>query len=204
MTQIRGTRALWFGVVIAIGTKMLVALEFTEVTDKIGITAQRPDEKYGGPCVADIDGDGHFDLLLSVHRGRLSIYYGAPNGMFTRHPSFKASTDVHGVAVARRTATSRDSLIIVSTGSGLRDSAHPDIPRIFLSTPNRTVTDVSTQFGFGQNVIGTSGRVAVFLDLSQKSLESSIPNGGGPDVLFTQFLGFRSNPMRIQWSRIRT
>lgn len=175
-------------------------LKFTEVTEAVEIRGQRPSFKYGGPTVADFNADGYYDLFLGRHRGKSLMYLGKPDGTFMVHPTIAIRGDYHAAAVARRTATSNDTLIVFSTGKSFTQSeTHKNAPVIYLTRSNGTTALVSTQFGFGTGN-GARGRISAFADLSMKTKRERIANLGGPDILLTQFLGFPRIPGRVQFA----
>lgn len=157
---------------------------FTEVTSAVGITQPRDSEQFGGPTVADLDGDGHLDLILTYHNLHpLRIYYGSASGRFTRR-DFALKTDVHGVSVAQRTARSKDRLLVICAGGGRGTNLRP--PFIYLAKPNRQLVDITRRFGFGE--AAGRGRIAVFMDLLRRGRRESRRNRGGPDMLLINLL----------------
>ncbi|OSX74779.1 hypothetical protein BU14_0268s0020 [Porphyra umbilicalis] len=71
---------------------------------------------YGGPLLADIDGDGWTDVvLLNHHKFPTGVLWGAPGGAFTPGPEnvTRFAADVHGVAAAGVDDTGRLSLILL-------------------------------------------------------------------------------------------
>lgn len=159
-------------------------IPFAEVTSSVGISQPSGAEQFGGPTVADLDGDGHYDLILTYHNKHpLRIFYGSASGRFTRK-SFTLKTDVHGVSVAQRTARSKERLMVISPGGGRGSNLRP--PDVFLAKPDRSLT-VTNNLGLGR--VKTRGRIAVFMDMAMKSRSARKMNGGGPDVLFINFLG---------------
>lgn len=157
---------------------------FTEVTSAVGITQPSNSEQFGGPTIADLDGDGHLDLILTYHNLHpLRIFFGSASGRFTR-AEFPLKTDVHGVSVAQRTARSKDRLIVVCAGGGrgtnLRD------PFIYQVKPDRSLTEITRSFGLGR--AAGRGRIAVFMDLQRRRRGGNRSNLGGPDFLLINLL----------------
>lgn len=114
----------------------------------------------------------------------MRIYFGTPEGKFV--PSlFNLRSDIHGVAVAPRTASSPDRIVAISVGGGL--GVNLRVPFMFLASPNRTFLDISHTLGLGE--VPTRGRVPLFLNLASPSSGASNQNGGGPDILFINLLG---------------
>eukprot|EP00177_Eucheuma_denticulatum_P004586 GFKZ01008344.1.p1 GENE.GFKZ01008344.1~~GFKZ01008344.1.p1 ORF type:complete len:518 (-),score=59.61 GFKZ01008344.1:285-1838(-) len=164
---------------------------FSDVTAASGIVQTRPSLKFGGPCIADVDNDGYYDLILSHHNNYpVQLYFGSANGTFTHFPNFRTSVfDIHGIAVAQRTARSRDRLISVSVGGGSGNNLRP--PEVYLMSPSREITDISSRHGLGQE--SSRGRVTLFMNLALKRNYVRRRHHGGPDALFVNFLG---NPAR--------
>lgn len=148
--------------------------------------------KFGGPCIADVDGDGNYDLLLNFHNRNFSrIYFGNGNFGFTLfvdsakgRPFRPENLDAHGIAVARIHTRSRDRLISFSVGGGR--GTNPRSAEVYRMTPSRTITDITNEMGLGQ--VTARPRNAVFMDLALKDRRTRRINFGGPDVLFTNFL----------------
>lgn len=167
-------------------------IPFLDVTNSVGLVQRPMSEHFGGPTIADLDGDGNYDLILTYHTN-LRIFYGTNNGRFTG-PAFSVRSDIHGVSVASRTTRSRDKLVTLSVGGGRGTNLRA--PFVYITKPDRTFTDVTMEYGFGQ--LASRGRVAVFMDMSLKGRLDRRRNLGGPDVLFINFLG--SNPELIHFA----
>lgn len=163
---------------------------FSDVTTETGLLQFGPQFKFGGPCVVDLDNDGIYDIILTNHNSApLQLFFGTAQGTFEKS-SFTFFTDIHGVAAAQRSATSRNRIFAVSVG-GARGSL-PRAPFIFQVTPQREITNVTSQLGFGEGK--GRGRVALFMDLALQTREQKRANSGGPDVLFINFLGAPQTP----------
>eukprot|EP00177_Eucheuma_denticulatum_P002730 GFKZ01004908.1.p1 GENE.GFKZ01004908.1~~GFKZ01004908.1.p1 ORF type:complete len:591 (+),score=83.83 GFKZ01004908.1:73-1773(+) len=160
---------------------------FIDVTDVVGLHDQKDDaEQFGGATIVDLDSDGHYDLILTYHtRYPLRIYYGNSLGTFDRERSFVFKQDVHGVAVAQRTAHSNDKILAVPIGGG--GGTNLKEPYIFLFNSTRHFVNISNDFGFGQ--AAARGRVPVWMDLSMRTENDSQANLGGPDLLLVNLLG---------------
>lgn len=158
---------------------------FRDVASASGLR-QPTSLKYGGPLVADIDNDGHYDIILSFHnKERPRLFWGSASGQFKEDPFTTRFLDVHGVNVGPITARSRNRIIAVNVGGGTGNNLK--VPEMFLVHPNRTITDITNSFGFGQ--VLNRGRVAVFMDLAKNSRQVKRRFHGGPDILFVNFLG---------------
>lgn len=170
---------------VTFDTPASVPVPFIDVTDSVGIVQRPLNEQFGGATIADLDGDGNYDFILTYHHF-LRIFFGTGNGQFTG-PAFSVRSDIHGVAVAQRTARSKDKLVALSVGGGRGANLRP--PYIYLTKPDRTFTDVTNEYGLGQ--AKSRGRVPVFMDMSLKFRKERRRNWGGPDVLFINLLGGR-------------
>lgn len=148
--------------------------------------------KFGGPCVADLNSDGFYDLVLTFHNANRSrIYINQGDGTFRIYRSpitgrFFAPKvlDVHGVAVAQLDARSSDRLISFSVGGGR--GSNPRSAEIYRITKNLELEEVTNQLGFGG--IASRPRNTVFMDMSLKTNGRRRREGGGPDALFVNFL----------------
>eukprot|EP00177_Eucheuma_denticulatum_P007174 GFKZ01013050.1.p1 GENE.GFKZ01013050.1~~GFKZ01013050.1.p1 ORF type:complete len:686 (-),score=64.99 GFKZ01013050.1:1888-3945(-) len=161
-------------------------LFFENYSVAAGFRETRPSTKFGGPCVADLDGDGNYDLVLSHHnRKRTRILFSNGDGTFTYSPFETRVLDIHGISVALRTAVGRERLLAISVGGG--NGGKLKIPEMYIIDENRTITDISEKDGFGQ--VATRGRNTVFMDLAMRTSAVGRQNLGGPDALVTSFLG---------------
>eukprot|EP00177_Eucheuma_denticulatum_P003076 GFKZ01005548.1.p1 GENE.GFKZ01005548.1~~GFKZ01005548.1.p1 ORF type:complete len:573 (+),score=55.15 GFKZ01005548.1:701-2419(+) len=149
--------------------------------------------KFGGPCVADIDGDGHYDIILNYHNLNHSrIYFSNGDSTFSLYRpgepfggAFSPRVlDVHGIAVAPISTRTRDRLVTFSVGGGR--GSRQRAPEIYRITPQRGIREVTNDMGLGQ--ITSRPRNVVFMDLAGDSNQDRVRNGGGPDALFMNFL----------------
>ena len=70
---------------------------FKDRTETSGLQDLHPRRKYGGPSIADLDGDGNMDLLLSHHDSTfMEVYFNNGNGTFTKS-TFRRWHDIHGI-----------------------------------------------------------------------------------------------------------
>lgn len=162
----------------------LSTVPFRDVTEAVGMKHPRS-EQFGGATVADLDSDGNFDIIFTYHNKHpMRIYYGSKDGTFSMSP-FSFFSDIHGVAVAPRTATTSDKIIAVSVGGGRGTNLRP--PSLFLTSRKRSFRTITHELGFG--VKSSRGRVPLFLDMSKRSVAGNRKNLGGADVLFINLLG---------------
>lgn len=75
--------------------------------------------KYGGPSIADLDGNGYQDLLLLHHDSyHMEVYFNLGNGKFSRQTL--TWTDAHSLAPFRYQPTDKAMYFSLSQG-GARD-----------------------------------------------------------------------------------
>ena len=135
--------------------------------------------------MADLDGDGIYDLILSYHAEEpLEIYWGQPNGTFSRDPFFEDG-DIHGVTVALRTTNSQTRVLSINKGGGR--GARPVPPTVYLVDTARNFLNISDSFGLG--VVGSRGRITQFMDLSLQNGRTKRRTRSGPDMLVVGFVG---------------
>lgn len=159
---------------------------FRDVTAGLGIT-QELSEQFGGACVADLDSDGNYDLILTYHHNEpVQVYYGQPGKRFKFNRSdFSFSGDVHGVSVAPRTVTTNEKLLMLSLGGGRGNNLRT--PATYLFQPGKQYREITNEFGLG--VKKSRGRLPLFMNMALKSSSARRDNQGGPDILIVNFLG---------------
>lgn len=163
------------------------SLQFREVTSELGLSQSRPTWKFGGPHVADLDNDGRYDIIFSYHNDKwVQIFFQNDSGRFEEAKFRTSDFDVHGVAVAATTAYSKERILIVSVGGG--KGTNLKSAEIFFVSKDRKFRPISNRIGFGQ--AKGRGRNAVFMDMAMRSRAQGRLNGGGPDVLFTNYVGY--------------
>lgn len=158
-------------------------ISFKEVASSSGLSSSPKGFKFGGPCIADLDGDGYYDLLLSYHnKGKMKIYFGNENGTFTLSPFVHEFFDIHGVNVAQRSARSRDRILSISLGGGSGGNLKSAL--VYLISRDRVFREITSDYGLGK--VKTRGRSTLFMDLSPGKTRR---NRGGPDMMFVSYLG---------------
>lgn len=148
--------------------------------------------KFGGPCIADLDSDGNYDIILNFHnRNFTRIFLSTGDGNFkifidprSGRPFRTRVLDVHGISVAQVSTRSRDRIISFSVGGGRGQSLRA--PEVYRITPDRDFKEITMEMGLGRNM--SRPRNTVFMDLSLKSNGARRRDGGGPDALFVNFL----------------
>lgn len=113
--------------------------------------------KYGGACVADLDGDGWPDLLLGNHNDRTYLYFNAGNGSFAFTPSsWSLRADAHGLAAFHLQPRDRHMHFVVTRGGA--NAQRPNSGLLFRVTPERKVVAYDSQLlydarGRGRSVL---------------------------------------------------
>ena len=159
-------------------------LRFRDVTQQVGVFQLQQTHKYGGPSVADLDGDGLYDLILSYHAQEpVEIYWGQPNGIFLKDPFFEDG-DIHGITVALRTTSSQTRVLSINKGGGR--GTRPVPPTLYLVDRSRNFVNITDSFGLG--VLGSRGRVTQFMDLALQNSRTRRRTQSGPDMLVVGFL----------------
>ncbi len=136
-------------------------IRFQEMTAAVGLETP-PTWKYGGPTIADLNHDGHYDLLLGSHdRMPIELWWGRSNGTFKRHPSeILPRADVHGMAAGDYDLDGdADLVVMLGGGNGL----NPQPPRLFRNDAGSFV-DVTTAAGLAG--MGARGRSPRWIDLN--------------------------------------
>lgn len=142
--------------------------------------------KYGGASIADVDGDGRLDLLLTHHNGAIpELYFNNPsskNDTFNfrraRTPWFKG--DFHAVSSSQLSPFSlRHTIFFMSGGS---NGNNPQPPRVYEVTKDRRVVDVASRFP-NLNRDGRA-RLRALLPVRLQS-RNKRPPYNTPDLLFT-------------------
>lgn len=168
---------------------------FQDVTSAAGIdTSMGRRKKYGGPTIADLDNDGHLDLIFCHHdKHWIEVYFNNGDGTFTKSP-FKRWYDSHGIVVTPKSPWSRNRRFTVSIGGNYGKSPTP--PVMFeVDHATRKITEITTAVGFVG--VGGRGRSAVFLNLAGKSKHPQFPDAifTSAEVLYgkqTRNLGFEN------------
>ncbi len=136
------------------------ALTFKDVTASSGITS-KPTWKYGGPSIADLNGDGRYELMLSNHHREPAQLFWANGDAFTytEHTRPIMKHDVHGIAPGDYDQDG-DADLLISLGGG--NGTKPQPPRL-LRNDNGKFVDVTDQVGIAG--MGARGRAVRWVDL---------------------------------------
>ncbi|MCM2679719.1 CRTAC1 family protein [Echinimonas agarilytica] len=136
-----------------------VPILFSDVTEEVGIRSS-PSWKYGGPAIADLNGDGRYELMLGNHdRVPAQLFWAKADNTYTEHHEAIAQWDLHGIA-AGDYDNDGDGDIIIAMGGG--NGANPKPPR-FIQNNNGEFKDVTQSSGIAE--MGARGRSARWIDL---------------------------------------
>ncbi len=134
-------------------------IQFTNVTNDIGLKSNAS-WKYGGPSIADFNGDGIYDFLVSHHdEFPAELWYGSKAGPLRPYAESVQNGDVHGAAPGDYDGDG-DVDLIVSVGGGNGTTPRP--PRLFRND-NGQFIDVTE--GSGIENLGARGRSVRWIDI---------------------------------------
>ena len=134
-------------------------IRFEDISDKVNLKTN-PAWKYGGPCVADLNNDGHYDLLLGNHdREPVHLFWGKRDHTFVKDEKPFQKWDVHGIA-AGDFDLDGDMDVVVSMGGG--NGKNPKPPRIKRNDGSQFV-DITDDSGIAE--MGARGRSPRWVDV---------------------------------------
>lgn len=133
-----------------------------DVSSAAGIKyAMGPKTKYGGPSIADLDGDGYQDMVFIHHDSYfIEVYFSKGNGTFSRQ--LLTWTDAHAISPFRYNPQDRTMHFSLSQGG-----SNGNIPKpidMFKTLVDKTWRNVSLNAGITQSTRGR-GRTALFMSL---------------------------------------
>lgn len=119
-------------------------LRAVDVAQQAGIA--QTSRTHGENCVADFNGDGRTDLLLSTHEQLpWNLYLGKGDGRFVQdHDVTFARRDRHGCAVAD---FNRDGLLDVYFSIGACRGTCKNAKELWIQQPNHTFVDEAAKWG---------------------------------------------------------
>lgn len=130
---------------------------FTDVTEQSGILSPAT-WKYGGPTLADLNGDGRLDLVLGNHHEYPAQLFLSEGDKRFRESDPVMRWDVHGIAAGDYDNDGRVDLA-VSMGGG--NGTNPSPPRLLRNTGDG-FTDMTEAAGISQ--MGARGRSVRWID----------------------------------------
>lgn len=165
-----------------------IAYPFKDVSKQVGLVHPFGKlKKYGGPAIADLDGDGYPDLIFCHHGPtRIQLYFNNGDGTFRLSKKIIAG-DSHGLNPIRLSPHDRYMHFVLSRGGSYGKKPTP--PIVFRITPNRDVvveeTNRSPDFA---NTRGR-GRSMIFTSLQKDKKSRHRPdavalNAGGSHYVF--------------------
>lgn len=89
---------------------------FSEAGTNVIPLEQRSRRKWDNAIVADLDHDGHLDLLLTEHGQRVRLFWN--NGGTFSQPYDLVQGDMHGIAIGECNRDDRECVVIYPGGSG--------------------------------------------------------------------------------------
>lgn len=135
------------------------SIRFANVTAQAGLPSQKGG-KYNGPSIADIDHDGHYDLLLNNHDDwPYSLLWGQPDGSFRFDDRVFPRMDAHGAAPGDFDGDG-DADLLIAVGGG--NATDPKPPRLYRNDDG-TMIDITNDSDIAG--IGARGRAVRWVDL---------------------------------------
>lgn len=156
---------------------------FVDASHAFGITGLTKRLKYGGAVLADLDGNGWLDILISHHVQYAELFFN-DKGVFTK-ANWNLYQDLHGLLPVRSSPRKTGMHFIASRGGGRGNNLKP--PTAFLVSPSRSIKNVSGWAGFN-SALGR-GRSATALRMNLDAQSGRRYDLVLPDVLFTHALG---------------
>lgn len=175
---------------------LTACMRFEDVTAASGLRdALGRRLKYGGASLADLDGDGHVDLLLGHHNDRwAAIYFNRGDGTFKK-ADWAVWRDTHALTPFHMSASRSAMHFALTQGGG--NGMRPRAPIIYKVFRNRSVVEVPQPAL--QKFANGRGRSAIFLNLHMRNssrtsvvLTNARLNASQPGDLRTFQIGARS------------
>lgn len=134
-------------------------VSFVDVSREVGLHTV-PTWKYGGPAIADLNHDGHYDLLLANHHVEpVQLFWGQTDHTFIEHPAFMSKVDAHGLAAGDYDQDG-DADILISLGGGNGTTPRPPL---FLKNTDGVFEEAGDAVGISE--MGGRGRTVKWIDI---------------------------------------
>ncbi|MBR8534021.1 VCBS repeat-containing protein [Carboxylicivirga sediminis] len=134
---------------------------FADISERAGMDRVES-IKYGGPCIADINQDGHYDFIVTNHNAETNkLYWNNGDGTVTKHNQDLSRwymQDLHGASCADFD-NDGDLDVIQTKGGG--NGKNPSLPDLYRND-NGKLTLVTLDAGI---TVGARGRGAIWSDM---------------------------------------
>ncbi|GAA81616.1 CRTAC1 family protein [Pseudoalteromonas sp. BSi20495] len=132
---------------------------FSDVSEQAGLITQK-NWKYGGPTIADINSDGHYDLLLTNHDTTpIRLFMANGDGTYTLQNDIFPRADLHGMS-AGDYDNDGDLDVLIALGGG--NGTTPQ-PQRLLKNNNGKFEDKTVEAGLSK--MGARGRSVRWVDI---------------------------------------
>ncbi|KAJ8901254.1 hypothetical protein NDN08_007103 [Rhodosorus marinus] len=176
----------WRGSVLVVVLGLILVLAecakrpfFEDVSHRKGIQSLEENHrrvplgsKYDGATIADLDGDGWYDLVLSNHGNNAEWYWSTGDGSFEFEDPRLRYFDVHGTAAGDVDNDGKMEVIIAIGGSA---GSKPSTPVLYTQGANGRISRTRGE-GHGLDEMAIRGRSVSFVD---------IDNDGDLDLIYT-------------------
>ncbi|MBG9993883.1 CRTAC1 family protein [Pseudoalteromonas sp. NZS127_1] len=132
---------------------------FSDVSEQAGLITQK-NWKYGGPTIADINSDGHYDLLLTNHDTTpIRLFMANGDNTYTLQDNIFPRADLHGMSAGDYDNDGDlDVLIALGGGNGTKPK-----PQRLLKNNNGKFEDKTVEAGLSK--MGARGRSVRWIDV---------------------------------------
>lgn len=152
---------------------------FEDASRKFGLKKFEKRVKFGGPVLADLDGNGWVDIIISHHKQYAELYFNN-RGTFSK-TGWTLRHDLHGILPVRA-SPQRSEMYFITTRGG-RNGNKPNPPSVFRVTPRRAITEIISKAGLSSARGRGRTAIAIHFNLWKKSQRRA--DMIFPDLLFT-------------------
>lgn len=152
-----------------------VVPNFIDVSEEVGLrrVLGRRRKKYGGPCIADLNGDGWVDLLFGHHDDHgTDLYYNNGDGTFTRN-DWSIWNDTHSIMALRFSPFRKNMHFFLSVGGAYGKVLK--IPAFLQINRDNSVENITVSSNWKNTNILNSfrgrGRSSVAMNLNLKNFQ---------------------------------